>query len=114
MKIVTFINLPIIETAEIAIKKSLNDILKAVCQENNVLISDVRKKNKKNLFVKPRREYCYLSCIYSGKTLESIGKEVSLKYCDVIYHRDVIIKWLTIPAYNLLEKFDSIKKRLSH
>lgn len=114
MKIVTFINLPIIETSEVLMKKSLNDILKAVCQENDVFILDVRKKSKKNKFVKPRREYCYLSCIYSGETLESIGKGVSLKHCDVIYHRDVIIKWLTIPAYNLVEKIDSIKERLGH
>ena len=105
---------------QIESEDELFKILRATCNVNSVLISDVKGERKFEYLMMARREYCYLACELTqktmlrpnGKSLAQIGAEINKDHATVLYHKRKIITWLNIPAYNLKEKLELIKKAL--
>ncbi len=98
------------------ISLELSAILAAVCEVNEVNVFNVKGKRRFRNLVTARREYCYLACKLTqlternplGKSLSVIGSEVNISYCDVLYHKKIVLNWFKIKGYKMEEKFNEI------
>jgi len=73
----------------------LKDILKEVVGVFNVTLEDVKRKCRKDVYVKCRRIYIYVACMTTDATLVSIGELVGLEdHKTCIFHREMAREYL--------------------
>ena len=89
--------------------RKLTPLLKAVCNVNEVSISDVKSKSRKRILVDCRREYCFLANELTSETQEVISTEINLTTAMVVYHRGQMKNLLNLPGINYRPKLELIK-----
>lgn len=116
VKKVNLINKIPIETSEgWFLNLKLSNILRVVCEFNEVTIPDVKNKiSKKQEVIIAVREYCYLAWKLTNPyiSLAKIGEEINRSHSMVIHHKNKILDWNDIKSYNLAEKFELIENNL--
>lgn len=94
---------------------SLDRILFAVCDANNISIQAVINKGRQKETITAVREYCYLAWLLTTpvNTLETIASEIGRTHAMVLYHKNKIIDWINIKSYNLADKLKTIENNLT-
>lgn len=115
MKVVIYVSLPKIEVSDISapVISYLAQILKYICEVDEVGVFDVKGKRRFTKLITARREFCYIARRITNKSLAEIGGEINRDHATALHHVRKSENWLKIPGYKLAEKLDEIEERLS-